>query len=82
MIIIGTYSNGVYTYNTETGQVSDRFFTSKCNAYLRQNLIYQGISLPGRDFVFGTGEKGAVVIDEHSELRRNPYLTYSKDFMD
>ncbi len=69
MIIIGTYSNGVYTYNTETGQVSDRFFTSKCNTYLKQNLIYQGISLPDRNFVFGTGEKGAVVIDEAGRMK-------------
>nr|MQY80016.1 hypothetical protein [Bacteroidota bacterium] len=69
VIIVGTLFNGVFTYNPETGQVSEHFLTSKCNTYLKQNLIYHGISLPDRNFVFGTGEKGAVVIYEAGRMK-------------
>jgi serine phosphatase RsbU (regulator of sigma subunit)/ligand-binding sensor domain-containing protein len=69
VIVVGTLLNGVYTYNTKTGEVSEHFLTSKCNTYLKQNLIYNGINLADRNFVFGTIEKGAVVINEAGRIK-------------
>ncbi len=77
-ILIGTQSDGLYTYNinalrtdttTQDDSVITRFKTINDN-YFKENLIYCGINLPNDKFAVGTSRKGVVVIDKKGKIIR------------
>jgi len=60
---VGTYSEGVFLYHPETGEISHRFPSPEANRYLKEHSLYHAISLPGNHTAYATLEGGALIID-------------------
>lgn len=67
-LVIGSMKNGLFLYNPreKTKRVSD--FKSEANDFLKQNNLYHGIKLPDGRMVFGTTNKGLIIIDKEGNI--------------
>lgn len=77
-ILIGTQSDGFYTYNInctkpDTVIAQDSIivhFKTQDDSFFKENMIYCGIKLPHELFAIGTSRKGVVVMDSKGGLVR------------
>lgn len=69
-LFIGTGQNGVYIYDPVSGNPDDSFLDPAVNQELKDNLLYQGISLGSGRFGLSThyNSGGFLIIDEDGEL--------------
>jgi signal transduction histidine kinase/DNA-binding response OmpR family regulator/ligand-binding sensor domain-containing protein len=67
-VLIGTSSNGLYTYNIYDGVEAVPFLTG-VDHYLREKKIAHGIRLSSGDFALATRAGGLVIIDPLGRLK-------------
>ncbi|UCH97612.1 MAG: hypothetical protein JSV88_12400, partial [Candidatus Aminicenantes bacterium] len=67
-LLIGTRSNGLYTYDIYDGIEAVPFFTG-VDHYLKEKEVAHGIRLSSGDFALATRAGGLVVIDPHGRVK-------------
>ncbi|NOU16445.1 MAG: SpoIIE family protein phosphatase [Bacteroidales bacterium] len=77
-LLVGTQLNGFYTYNINAFRADTiihkdsilcKFKTSD-DSFFKENLVYNGISLPNNNFAVSTSRKGVVLINKNGEILR------------
>lgn len=77
-LLVGTYSEGLYLFNTDALRSDTTIhqdstlvkFKTDLDVFLNENLIYNGIILPNGNFAIGTFRKGAIIIDRKGKVIR------------
>lgn len=66
--VVGTFFNGLYLYNYNTGEVRTDFVSEEVNNDLKKNQIYSGCVLPDGNYAFGTTSAGVYIFNRKGEL--------------
>jgi serine phosphatase RsbU (regulator of sigma subunit) len=67
-LIIGTYANGVFLFDTETSRVIPDILSIQANDSLKNNGLICGQVLPGDRMAFGTYSRGVIVTDKTGNI--------------
>jgi ligand-binding sensor domain-containing protein len=79
-VLVGTYNNGIYLYDYNSGEVNDKWVDKKVQKSISQ--IYCGTKLSSGEFVLGTvGGEGIFILNSNGRLidRWNSRTTELKD---
>ena len=69
-LLIATHEDGLFLYDSITGISNDGVVTEKANKFLKQNLVYYAIALPGKKYAFATLVNGVVIINRKGEIEQ------------
>lgn len=67
-IFIGTYSNGVFLFDYNTGKISPDFISPEVNEMLKKAIIYTSLDLPTGERILGTLNEGVFVFSREGKL--------------
>jgi serine phosphatase RsbU (regulator of sigma subunit) len=81
-LIIGSFYDGVVSFNYVTGYVNETFVNSELNKVLIESNVYNGISLSDTTFAIGTVSGGGIFIFNKSGKLLEQYDSNNSELLD